>query len=696
MKPSPRLAAVLFLLFACAPAFGEEGGPAAPPPGGLFAPSALEELDGSPGSPVLTAPRWRQALHDAGRLAGEAGALPDAARVREAAARRAKSGLVPIGLLDLSVPSGDGAGAIGIFAAAALKEHTYRGEEARFVLDAERLFSGGPVGARLEIDPDDGGGFRALPIGEPVGARYGSAGEKTVRVRAIDPDGSERISSFRFDVRALAAPLPDDTLAIAATVPYLGQYGAGEAYVYLSDSHATLTNPAVVIEGFDLDDTMNWEELYALLNQQNLVETLRDEGFDAVVLNFDQATDYMQRNSFVVVALIEQVLASIEPDREIVLIGASMGGIVSRYALTWMESQSIDHRVRTFISFDAPQRGAAIPLGVQYWLDFFSDLSTDAAFLLSRLDTPAARQLLVYHHTSPPGSTGEPDSLRPAFDAELASIGGWPALPRKVAVANGSGVGAGQGFAAGAQIIDYEYDGLLVDIRGNVWAVPDGGAATILDGYIRIWPFSATTMLVSVSGTEPYDNAPGGRRSSMAEMDATEAPYGDIVALHPSHCFIPTTSALALETSDLFYPVLSDTNAILLTPFDAIYCPAENQDHVSITPESAVWFLEEITRPATAVVEAGGEAPARPALLPNSPNPFNPRTTIRFDLAEEAFTSLRVYDSAGRLAAVLVDGELPAGRHEAMFRADGLPSGVYFCRLTAGSVVLAEKMTLVR
>ncbi|RPJ43115.1 MAG: T9SS C-terminal target domain-containing protein, partial [Candidatus Latescibacterota bacterium] len=151
-----------------------------------------------------------------------------------------------------------------------------------------------------------------------------------------------------------------------------------------------------------------------------------------------------------------------------------------------------------------------------------------------------------------------------------------------------------------------------------------------------------------------------------------------------------------LDTSDLFYPVLSDTNAILLTPFDAIYCPAENQDHVSITPESAVWFLEEITLPATAVVEAGGEAPARPALLPNSPNPFNPRTTIRFDLAEEAFTSLRVYDSAGRLAAVLVDGELPAGRHEAVFRADGLPSGVYFCRLTAGSVVLAEKMTLVR
>ncbi len=241
-------------------------------------------------------------------------------------------------------------------------------------------------------------------------------------------------------------------------------------------------NPVIVVEGFDLDNTMNWDELYQLLNQENLLETLRADGFDAVVLNFTDATDYVQRNSFVVVELIEQIRALLDPHRDIALVGGSMGALCGRYALAYMENHALEHGVRTYISFDGPQSGANIPLGIQYWLDFFSDLSTDAAFLLSRLDTPAARQLLVYHHTTPPGTTGESDPLRAAMLADFAAVGGYPAEPRKVAVANGSGEQAGQGFAAGDQIIRYEYSSLLVDITGNVWAVPDAASQIIFDG----------------------------------------------------------------------------------------------------------------------------------------------------------------------------------------------------------------------
>jgi hypothetical protein len=61
----------------------------------------------------------------------------------------------------------------------------------------------------------------------------------------------------------------------------------------------------VVVEGFDLDNSMNWDELYALLNQQNLLEDLRADGYDAVVLNFSDATDYLQRNAFVLVDLLQ-------------------------------------------------------------------------------------------------------------------------------------------------------------------------------------------------------------------------------------------------------------------------------------------------------------------------------------------------------------------------------------------------------
>jgi hypothetical protein len=496
------------------------------------------------------------------------------------------------------------------------------------------------------------------------------------------------------------APAPDDTMAVTAAIPYLGGYGTGEAYVYLSDAHSVLTNPVVVVEGFDINNDMNWDELYQFLDQEDLIETLRAVGFDAVVLNFTESTDYLQRNAFVVVELLQQVQAAIDPGMDFVLAGASMGGLVARYALAYMESHALSHRVRTFISFDAPHNGANIPLGVQYWLVFFADRSTEAAYNLERLDTPAARQMLVYHHTDPPGATGESDPLRAEFLADLASVGGWPSQPRLVAVANGSGFGADQGYAAGAQAIRYEYNVLIAEIRGNVWAVPDGGSAMIFDGYIRIILQGTETMQVTVSDTRPYDNAPGGFRNTFADLDSTEAEYGDIEALHPSHCFVPTVSALSLDTPELFHDVAGDVDLMSHTPFDVVYYPAANQEHGTITAESKAWFLAEVERGATAVppVEPAG---AGVVLHQNVPNPFNPSTSIRFTLPRAGDVTVAVYDAAGRRVVTLFAGRARAGTTQLSWDGtDGggrrVSSGVYFYRLETGSRVLTKKMTVLK
>ncbi len=83
------------------------------------------------------------------------------------------------------------------------------------------------------------------------------------------------------------------------------------------------------------------------------------------------------------------------------------------------------------------------------------------------------------------------------------------------------------------------------------------------------------------------------------------------------------------------------------------------------------------------------------------PNPFNPRTTIRFDLPAAGPVRLTVCDLAGRLVRVLVEGEIPAGSHEAVW--DGrdasdraAPSGSYLARLVAGGKVEVVRMGLVR
>ncbi|MBZ0266543.1 hypothetical protein K8I85_00170, partial [bacterium] len=477
--------------------------------------------------------------------------------------------------------------------------------------------------AGVLLDCGDGSGWRAPDANGVVTASWSATGEKVMRLRATLPDGSMREAAFPFRVRALGTPAPDDTLRIVATEPYLETAGAADAYVYLAPGHTGIEDPVVVVEGFDLEDTYDWEELYALLNQENLLETLRSQGRDAVVINFDDATDYLQRNAYVVAEALAQVHAMTSGPGDIALVGASMGGLLSRYALAWMEDQGQDAHVRTFLSFDAPQTGANIPLGMQYWLDFFASQSADAEFLLGRLDTPGARQMLLYHHTSPPGGTGLPDPLRVQFLDDVAALGDWPSVPRLVAVANGSGAGADQGFTAGQQVIDYEYNVGLVNVRGNVFAVPDGGSAEIFDGRLFVLFVIDETQSVTVSGTQPWDSAPGGYRDSMAEMDATEAPFGDIVALHDNHCFVPTVSSLALDVTDPFFDIDGAPDLLSLTPFDAVYYPAANQEHVFIDAQAAAWVLGEIDAGVTGVGEwSAPDAPVALALLPR--NGFGP------------------------------------------------------------------------
>ena len=96
------------------------------------------------------------------------------------------------------------------------------------------------------------------------------------------------------------------------------------------------------------------------------------------------------------------------------------------------------------------------------------------------------------------------------------------------------------------------------------------------------------------------------------------------------------------------------------------------------------------------------EAPARTALLPNVPNPFNPTTEIRFDLAVRGRVKLRIYDVAGALVRVLADADMESGFGKRLLW-NGLdaagrrvPSGLYFARLDAPDRTETRKMLLLQ
>lgn len=97
--------------------------------------------------------------------------------------------------------------------------------------------------------------------------------------------------------------------------------------------------------------------------------------------------------------------------------------------------------------------------------------------------------------------------------------------------------------------------------------------------------------------------------------------------------------------------------------------------------------------------DQGGHGRTGVILDQNAPNPFNPTTTIRFRTATPGPVSLEVYSIAGQLLRRLMDGPLDAGRHEVVWdgrngQGLGMPSGIYFYRLTAGDRSIVRRMIM--
>jgi hypothetical protein len=369
-----------------------------------------------------------------------------------------------------------------------------------------------------------------------------------------------------------------------------------------------------------------------------------------------------------------------------------MGGLVARYGLAWLEANAMPHRVRTFISFDAPQRGANIPLGLQHWMQFYSGRSADAAGFRDILNSPAARQMLVYHFGSTSGMTAAADPLRTQLLADLGAVNEYPATPRLVAFANGAGDGVGQGYAPGAQLIDYDYNNGVLLLRGDVWAVPDGGPTQIFAGRIRIIFFSDTILDLTVGGTRPYDSAPGGWRGSMAQLDTTQAPYGDILAPQGAHCFIPTVSALDVDDVDLGRDLGLVPDLAAESPFQAMYWAPANEEHVFISALTAQRVRTELAMPVV------GVAPGRVAfaLEPARPNPARGATRLGFALPAVERVTLEVIDVRGRRVRFLSSGVRSAGPHAVSWDlrdAAGrrVAPGLYFARLAGEREVRVQR-----
>jgi hypothetical protein len=96
------------------------------------------------------------------------------------------------------------------------------------------------------------------------------------------------------------------------------------------------------------------------------------------------------------------------------------------------------------------------------------------------------------------------------------------------------------------------------------------------------------------------------------------------------------------------------------------------------------------------VEETASTLPSSYQLEQNFPNPFNPATNIRYSVPKASKVELRVFDLLGREVRELVSTVQPPGQYSVAFNAQGLASGVYFYRLTAGTFTETKKLMLLK
>lgn len=268
---------------------------------------------------------------------------------------------------------------------------------------------------------------------------------------------------------------------LVSDISYNGAFASGEYKIFRSYSNeiqiSQINKAFVFVEGYDPKNEYSIEDIRNIVYSSGLGYRINNAGYDIVILNFDNGSDYIQKNAFLLIKLINQINTYKQNNEEIVVAGYSMGGLVSRYALTYMEENNMNHKTKLFISYDSPQKGAHIPVGIQalamtFKSPTYQSIFPDLADALYQFQSPAAKQMLKYRIQSATTQTGVNSSNEVNLIGEieissdfndfqneinnLNNCNGYPTQCRNIAIALGSWNSYGQ-----RSNLDIDQNGIL-------------------------------------------------------------------------------------------------------------------------------------------------------------------------------------------------------------------------------------------
>jgi hypothetical protein len=374
--------------------------------------------------------------------------------------------------------------------------------------------------ASIAIDFDNGLGYQTVVQGQALTVTYTATGLKNWKYKLNLTNGTTLYSQSKFQIGSstgtfVEIPLPPKPVCemcktsvtattstakqlygqtITATTAYLGVYGHVKITIdYAGDPNQGLKKPLIVAEGFDLGALLNPEKVYGdntytktfrgsvFFSGSNLRNLIYEDTkqYDIVYVDWDNGADYMQRNAYALEEVIKWVNANKTSTTKNVVLGQSMGGVIARYALADMEQRGLNHQTGLFISHDAPQQGANIPIASQYMFRHLirqymqvgntnlGNLVTiplldkyGASNYLSILDAPASKQLIA-NFIDPNyaiNNTTNTSFYNELKTKGLSGSGGYPLQCRNIAISNGSECGTIQSFNPGDDLVNFNYN----------------------------------------------------------------------------------------------------------------------------------------------------------------------------------------------------------------------------------------------
>lgn len=362
----------------------------------------------------------------------------------------------------------------------------------------------------------------------------------------------------------------------------------GFAWVFPGEgNNGGLVRPVIMADGFNLGRS-KLDTLYQGLEGGDFafVSELRRRGRDVILVGFEERSASILDNAEAVVAAILRATAEQVGDARLTVGGFSMGGIVTRYALAKLEWQRMDHRTALYFSYDSPHRGASIPVGVQAFSHFIP-FANDFA---KQMDSPAARQMLWRHYDKDSGTIGVAPE-RTAFLEALEQVGGWPRIPRTLAVANGRADGVGLPEVTPGDIalkIGRIYPGT------TFYAQAQGNDVTAAQLNRR---FPKAEQTVTTNGFPEIDGAPGGTLHTYKILADTIKKLGGTTDLrYENVCFVPSVSAVAIrdvEKQDDLYVNIDKLEAEE-SEVDEFLCSPTTTGHTIITEELCTWLMDRL------------------------------------------------------------------------------------------------------